>query len=97
MDLLKQLSLSKFQKGDFDKFKFVVNSLLESHAPMKENYVRRKQAPFMNKSVRKVIIQLFNKFRKENSFINKLAYKKQCNFLLHLLSIQKRTVIISLT
>ena len=76
---LKQLSLSKLQKGDFDKFKFVVNSLLESHAPMKENYVRRKQAPFMNKSVRKIILvqaQLLNKFRKENLFINKLAYKR---------------------
>ena len=100
MDLLKQLSLSKLQKGDFDKFKVVVNNLLESQAPMKENYVTRKQAPFINKSVRKVILvraQLLNKFRTENSFINKLAYKRQRNFLLHLLIIQKRTFIISLT
>ena len=67
---------------------------------MKENYVTRKQAPFMNKTVRKVILvraQLLNKFRTENSFINKLAYKRQRNFLLHLLIIQKRTFIISLT
>ena len=76
MDLLKELSLSKLQKGDFDKFKFVVNNLLESHAPMKEKYIRRNQAPFMNKSVRKAIMvrtQLLNKFRKENSFINELS------------------------
>ena len=51
MDLLKELYLSNLQNRDFDRFKFIVNSLLESHAPMKEKYVRRNQAPFMNKSV----------------------------------------------
>ena len=83
MDLLKELSLSKLKKGDFDKFKFIVNNLLESHAPMKAKYIRHNQAPFMNKSVRKVIMvrtQLPNKFRKENPFINELAYKRQRNF-----------------
>ena len=29
LDLLKELSLSKLRKGDFDKFKFLVNNLLE--------------------------------------------------------------------
>ena len=80
MDLLKELSLFKLQNGDFNKFKFIVNNLLESHALMKEKYIRRNQAPLMNKSVPKVIMvrtQIFNKFRKENSFINELAYKKQ--------------------
>ena len=59
MDFLKELSLSKdikLQKGDFDKFKFIVKNLLESHAPMKEKYIRRNQAPFINKSVRKAIM-----------------------------------------
>ena len=67
MDHLKELSLSKLQKGDFDKFKFLVNNLLESHAPMKEKYIRRNQAPFINKSIRKVIMVrtcLLKKFRK---------------------------------
>ena len=36
MDLLKELSLSKLKKGDFDKSTFIVNNLLESHAPMKD-------------------------------------------------------------
>ena len=75
MDLLKELSLSNLQNGDFDRFKFIVNSLLESHAPMKEKYIRRNQAPFMNKSVRKAIMvwtKLLNKFRKGNSFISEL-------------------------
>ena len=80
MNFLKELSLSKLPKGGFDK---IVNKLLVSHAPMKEKYIRLNQAPFMNKSVRKAIMvwtQLLNKFRKENSFINELAYKRQCNF-----------------
>ena len=51
MDLLKELSLSNLQNGEFDRFKFIVNNLLESHAPMKEKYIRRNQACFMNNSV----------------------------------------------
>ena len=94
MDLLKELPLSKPQKGDFDKYNFIVNSLLESHAPMKEKYIRRNQAPFMNKSVRTAIMvwtQRLNKFRKENSFINELAYKRQRNFCTKLIKKTKRT------
>ena len=78
MDLLKELSLSNLQEGDFDKFKFIVSNLLESHAPLKEKYIRRNQAPFMNKSVRKAIMvrtQLLNKLRQDE-----LAYKRQRNF-----------------
>ena len=93
MDLLKELSLSNLQNGDFDRFKFIVNNLLESHAPMKEKYIRRNQAPFMNKSVRKAIMvrtKLLNKFRKENSFINELEYKRQRNFCTTLIKKTKR-------
>ena len=93
MDLLKELYLSNLQNRDFDRFKFIVNSLLESHAPMKEKYVRRNQAPFMNKSVRKAIMvrtKLLNKFRKENSFINELEYKRQRNFCTTLIKKTKR-------
>ena len=93
MDLLKELSLSNLQYGDFDRFKFIVNNLLKSHAPMKEKYIRRNQAPFMNKSVRKAIMvrtKLLNKFRKENSFINELEYKRQRNFCTTLIKKTKR-------
>ena len=93
MDLLKKLPLSKLQKGDFDKFKILVNNLLEQHAPMKEKYIRHNQTPFMNKGVRKAIMNrtyLLNRFRKENSFINKLAYKRQHNFGAKLIKKTKR-------
>ena len=46
MDHLKKLSLSKLQKGDFDKFKFLVNKLLESHGFMKEKYIKTQQSIF---------------------------------------------------
>ena len=46
MDFLKELSLSNRQNGDFDRFNFVVNNLLGSHAPMQEKYIRRNQAPY---------------------------------------------------
>ena len=76
MHLLKELSLSKLQKGDLDIFQFIVNILLESHAPMKEEYIRCSQAPFMKISNRQAIMvrtQRLNKFRKESLFINELA------------------------
>ena len=60
---------------------------------MKEKYIRRNQAPFVNKSVRKAIMvrtQLLSKFRKENSFINELEYKKQRNFCTTLIKKTKR-------
>ena len=83
MELLKESSLGKLQKGDFGRIRFLVNNLLESHVPMEEKYIRRDQAPLMNKSVRKAImvqIRLLNKFRKANSFLNELADKRQRNF-----------------
>ena len=100
MDLLKELSLSKLKKRDFDKFKFIVNNLLESYAPMKEKYIRHNQAPFMNKSVRTAImvrIQLLNKFRKENSSINELTYKRQRNFCTKLIKKTKKNFYNNLT
>ena len=93
MDLLKELCLSNLQNGDFDGFKYIVNNLLDSHAPMKEKYIRRNQAPFMNKSVRKAIMvrtKLPNKFRKGNSLINELEHKKQRNFCTTLIKKTKR-------
>ena len=55
---------------------------------MKEKYIRRNQAPFMNKSVRKA--KLLSKFRKKNSFINELEYKRQRNFRTTLFKNTKR-------
>ena len=93
MGTLVVKGLSKLQKGNLDKFEFLVNNLLESHAPIKEKYIRRNQAPFMNKSTRKAIMvrtRLLNKISKENSFLNKFAYKRQRSFCAKLIKKRNR-------
>ena len=35
MDFLQELSFRKLQKRDFDKLKFLLNNLLQSHTPLK--------------------------------------------------------------
>ena len=60
---------------------------------MKENYIRRNEAPFTNKSVRKAIMDRtrpLNEFRKENSFLNELAYKRYRKFCPTLIKKTKR-------
>ena len=92
INLLKKLSLGKFQKGDFDKFKFLVNNLLEFHASMKEKYIRRNQASFMNKSIQKAFMVrtcFLNKFRKK--FISQwMSVQKTTNFCPKLIKKRKR-------
>ena len=86
MDLLKKLSLSKLQKGDF-------NFLLESHAPMKEKYIRRNQAPFMNRSIPKAIMvwtYLLNKSRKKIHFSMNWRIKDNAIFFVKLIKKTKR-------
>ena len=72
--LLKEFSLSNLKKDEFDKFKYLVFKVLETHAPVKEKYIRYNQRPFMTNDLRKAIInrsRLLNKFRNENTEQNK--------------------------
>ena len=62
-------SFPNFQPNDFDKFKLIASKLFNSHAPLKEKYIRRNQAVFMNKELREAIMtrtRLLNKLRKIN-------------------------------
>ena len=54
--LLKELSLSNLKKDEFDKFKYLVFKVLETHAPVKEKYIRYNQGPFMTNDLRKAIM-----------------------------------------
>ena len=49
-------SFQNFQPNDFDKFKFIASKLFNSYAPLKEKYIRRNQAFFMNKELREAIM-----------------------------------------
>ena len=64
---------------------------LNKFAPSKKKYVRANQAPFMNKTLQKAIMErtrLRNKFLKYKTVSNKIAYNKQRNYCVK--SVQKR-------
>ena len=91
--LLRELSFQNVQPNEFDKFKFIASKLLNSHAPLKEKYIRCNQAVFMNKQLRKAIMtrtRLLNKLRKFNCPENQLAYKRQRNYCVKLLKRSKK-------
>ena len=57
-------------------------SIIDQHAPLKQETLRGKEAPFMNKVLRRAIYtrsRLKNKFNKNPSEENKILYKKQRN------------------
>ena len=92
-DLLRELSFQNVQPNEFDKFKFIASKLLNSHAPLKEKYIRCNQAVFMNKQLHKAIMtrtRLLNKLRKFNCPENQLAYKRQRNYCVKLLKRSKK-------
>ena len=92
-DLLRELSFQNVQPNEFDEFKFIASKLLNSHATLKEKYIRYNQAVFMNKQLRKVIMtrtRLLNKLRKFNCPENQLAYKRQRNYCVKLLKRPKK-------
>ena len=68
-------------------------SELEHHAPRKKKYIRGNNKPFMTKALSKSIVErtrLRNKFLKNPTTENKLAYTKQRNFCVSLLRKVKR-------
>ena len=92
-DLLRQLSFQKVQPNEFDKFKFIASKPLNSHATLKEKYIRYNQAVLMNKELHKAIMTrklLLNKLRKFNCPENQLAYKRQSNYCVKLLKRSKK-------
>ena len=67
-------------------------SELEHHAPRTKKYVRGNNKPFMTKELSKSIMErtrLRNKFLKNPTTENKLAYTKQRNFCVSLLKVKR--------
>ena len=42
---------------EFDLFKGLLNEAIQRHAPIKQQYVRANQAPFINKTINKEIMK----------------------------------------
>ena len=65
---------------------------IDKHAPLKKKFVRGNQAPFMNREFQKAIYtrtRLKNKYWRDPSSENKLAYKKQTNLCI---SIRRKSI-----
>ena len=67
--------------------------VLNKHAPLKYKRIRANSVPFMNKSLSKQVMtrsRLKNKFNKDPSIVNEIAYKKQRNLCVNLFRKAKR-------
>ena len=61
----------------------LVLNILDKIPPTKQRYIRGNQSPFMNKDILKALMngaRFRNRFLKESTPMNRLAYKKQRNY-----------------
>ena len=79
----------------FDSFKRTIDKTLEKYTLLKKQYVRAKQAPFINKNINKEIMKrsrLRNKFLNTKSDIDSKAYNKQRNICVTLIRQEKKNL-----
>ena len=84
----------------YDAFEKLVLQTLDKMAPIKQKHIRGNQSPFMNKDIHKAIMtrtRLRNRFLKEPTQMNRLAYKKQRNYCVLLMRQNKKLYYGSLT
>ena len=84
---ISEITQNNIGHSDFDLYKEVFLSILNKHAPIKQKYVRANQAPCMNKILQKAVMnrsRLRNRFLKNRTDENKIAYTKQKNFCVSL-------------
>ena len=77
----------------YDTFENLVLQTLGKMAPIKQKHIRGNQSPFMNKDIHKAIMtrmRLRNRFLKEPTEMNRLAYKKQRNYCVSLMRQSKK-------
>ena len=92
-DLKTELLKVKNSDMDYDTFEDIFSSTLTLHAPLKQKLIRANNSPFMTKLLRQNIshrTKLRNKFLKNPSGTNNLAYKRQRNKCVKLLRNEKR-------
>ena len=88
------VALSKHNDVCYEDFENIFLKLLNKHAPMKRKIIRANEAPFMNKDIKKSIMnrtRLRNKYLKFPSATNKDLYKRQRNLCTSLIRKHKKT------
>ena len=71
----------------YDDFKQTFLTILNLHAPMKKKFIRGNNAPFMNKTLSQAFMhrsKLKNKFNKNPTKQNEIAYNQQRNYCFHI-------------
>ena len=74
-------------------FENLVLHTLDKMAPIKQKHIRGNQFSFMNKDIHKVIMnktRLRNRFLRQSTPMNSLAYKKQRNYCVSLMCENKQ-------
>ena len=86
-ELKQELGKLDMEKIDYKMFHNTFMFILEKHAPSKKIYMRANNAPFMNKTLSKEIMtrsRLRNKYNRNPTEENLIAYKKQRNYCVKL-------------
>ena len=81
-DLKRNLAKSNAECSVFENFNSVAEEVLNNYVPLKQKYLRANDAPFMTKTLRKVIMlrtQLRSGLNRYNTSENWKAFKKQRN------------------
>ena len=94
--VIKNIRRQESQNITLDAMKQIFIDVLDKLAPVKHKYVRANQAPFMNKTLNKSVMdrsRLKNKYLKNNTQENWLAYKKQRNSCVSLFRKEKKVFI----
>ena len=92
----KESLITCFSKGkniSYDAFENLVLQALGKMAPIKQKHIRGNQSPVVNKDIHKAIMtrtRLRNRFLKEPTHMNGLAYKKQRNYCVSLMRQSKK-------
>ena len=92
-DVFANLHEENVNINQLEKFLNVFKKVLDIHAPIKRRYIRANQRPFMNKTLQKAKItrsRLRNKFLKNKTQSNEIAYKKQRNHCVSLFRKEKK-------
>ena len=85
-EIFREGLITYFSTGkniSYDAFEILVLQTLNKMLPIKQKHIRSNQSPSMNKDIHKAIMArttLRNRFLKEPTPINRLAYKKQRNY-----------------
>ena len=81
-DLKRELNINHDSSKNYHKFQIVLQNVLDNHAPQKKKFVRANNSPFMNKQLRKLIMnrsRCKNKYFKNKSVENWERYRKLRN------------------